>query len=71
MKAKKSSFLVLQENQIFSEKFLYHLLPNMMIHAHEKFTPSDFVKKQIIGKCMFFLHSRTSPLTGFNKSFHG
>ena len=31
----------------FWKKFLYHQLPNMMIHNHTKFDPLEFINKRM------------------------
>ena len=44
------------------EKFLYHLLLNVIRHAHVKFAPLDFIDKKIIGK-------RSKPNIAFLMTF--
>ena len=61
-----------KENQFLSfsrkirpcwNKFLYHQLPDMMIHTHAKFAPLDFINKtKTNGKCRLFYPNRTSSL---------
>ena len=49
--------------RLFWKKFLYHQLPNMMIHTHAKLAPLGLIyKKKMIGKSRSFDPNRTSPL---------
>ena len=62
VKTKEIQFLSFSTKiRTFSKRFLYHQLPNMMIHAHVKLAPLDFMNKNIIGKRRVFDPNRTSP----------
>ena len=63
---KQSSFCHFPgKSDLFGKKFLYHSLPDMIIHAHAKFAPSDFINKKIMEKRRFLDPNRTPPLLKF------
>ena len=49
------------KSDLFGKKFLFHQLPDVMIHAYAKFALLDFVNKEIMGKHRIFYPNQTSP----------